>query len=220
MTSHVPRLLAISDRRKLGARASEEVEHHRFLAWVSGLVSAGVQALQIREKDLSDRRLHLLTSAVVRQAPEMTVLINGRADIAISAGAAGVHLPADGVPVSALRRRFGRRLLIGVSTHHQDEITNARRDGADYATFGPVFETPGKEAFGLPPGLDGLQAAAQLGLPLLALGGIDSSRLEPVLAAGALGLAAIRAFHDQSETQALVAALRQQREPGVPVAES
>ena len=208
MKPPVPRLLAISDRRKLGNPAPEDVERRRFLDWVARLESAGVDAVQIREKDLTDRRLHLLARYVVETFPRLTVSINGRADIAVAAGAAGVHLPSDGVPVSALRRRFGQDLLIGVSTHYRQEIAAARRDGADYATFGPVFETPGKEAFGPPPGLAGLESASEIGLPLLALGGIDTSRLESVLGAGARGLAAIRAFHTVGETRSLVLAMR------------
>ncbi len=212
MKPPVPHLLAISDRRKLGADAAEAVERRRFLDWVAHLDSSGVDAVQIREKDLSDRRLHLLARAVVESFPRLTVLVNGRADLAIAAGAAGVHLPSDGVPVAALRRRFGRHFLIGVSTHHREEIADARKEGADYATFGPIFETPGKEAFGPPPGLAGLEKASRIGLPLLALGGIDTSHLEPALVAGAHGLAAIRAFHTEAEPRSLVLAMHRHRE--------
>ena len=124
-------------------------------------------------------------------------------DVALAAGADGVHLPASGLPIAPLRRRWGDALLIGRSTHHPDEVAAAGRDGADYALFGPVFPTPGKEAYGPPPGLDGLRRAAAAGLPVIAVGGLTPDRLAAVAAAGAAGAAAIRACADAAGAAAM-----------------
>ena len=120
--------------------------------------------------------------AARRAAPATALLINGRADVALAAGCAGVHLTSHGLPAAALRRRFGRALLIGCSTHRPEEVEAARQNGADYAIFGPVFATPSKAAFGPPPGLDGLARAVGHGLPVIAIGGIDPGRVPPISA--------------------------------------
>ncbi len=152
--------------------------------------------MQIREKDLDDRDLYELARLARAALPPPTrLLVNGRLDVALAAGADGVHLPADGVPAAALRARFGRfeegGVLIGRSTHSVEEVERARDDGVDYVTFGPVFATPGK---GSPVGLDGLARAAAAGVPVLALGGVTLERLEEIARAGAAGVAAIRLF--------------------------
>ncbi|MDH3745478.1 MAG: thiamine phosphate synthase [Acidobacteriota bacterium] len=183
----VPRLLAIGDRH-----------HHpgeNLLPWLRQAANAGVDTIQIREKDLGDLDLLALVFQARQAAPPpCRLLVNGRADIAIGAGVAGVHLPAAGVPPAALRRRFGNDLLIGVSTHQLDEIELALEAGADYVTFGPVYPTPGKERYGPPAGLDKLAAAAVIGIPVVALGGVTIDRFSEVAEAGASGAAGIRFF--------------------------
>ena len=160
--------------------------------WVEGLSAAGVESLQVREKGLNDRDLLDLVDAAVRTAAgRLLVLVNGRCDVALAAGADGVHLPSRGVPTIAARRLLGDDRLLGRSTHTLDEIRQAAREGADYVTYGPIFETPGK---GAPVGLEGLSRAAALGLPVLALGGLTPERCETALRSGATGLAAIRMF--------------------------
>ena len=159
--------------------------------------TARVDAVQIREKDLDDRRLLEVTSEARRRLPGATrLLVNGRLDIALAAGADGVHLPSRGFPVAALRERFGPGPLLGRSTHELEEIERAREDGADYVTFGPVFATPGKERYGSPQGLERLREATRLGLPVYALGGVTIDVLEELAAAGAAGVAGIRSFGD------------------------
>src|SRR5262245_17693557 len=160
------RLLAISDRRSLPGGD--------LTGWLARVSAAGVDAVQIREKDLDDRSLWELVRAARTILPPATrLLVNGRADVAIAAGADGVHLPSDGVPLAALRRRFGPELLIGASTHTVEEVERARDAGADYAVFGPVWETPGK---GPPTGGGALARAAASGLPVYALGGATIGR--------------------------------------------
>ncbi len=183
------RLLAISDRRSLPGGDLD--------GWLARVAAAGIDAVQVREKDLDDRSLWNLVRSARAVLPATTrLLVNGRADVALAAGADGAHLPADGVPPAALRRRFGPEFLIGVSTHTVEEVERARDAGADYATFGPVWETPGK---GQPTGLEALVRAAATGLPVLALGGVTMARFGEVAAAGAAGVAAIRLFQSPFE---------------------
>ena len=185
-------LLAISDRAGLRALGIDPADWLRALG---GIGDGGTGALQLREKDLDDRDLYALARlARTLLPPPFPLLVNGRLDIALAAGADGVHLPADGVPAAPLRARFGAggtTLLIGSSTHSVAEVERARDEGADYATFGPVYATPGK---GAPVGLRELARAAATGLPVYALGGVTLERFGELAAAGAAGIAAIRLF--------------------------
>jgi thiamine-phosphate pyrophosphorylase len=202
MVGRSPRILAITDRRNRGGRALAD--------WLEELEAAGVDAVQVREKDLSDRELAREVAEARRawRAPGL-LLVNGRLDVALATGADGVHLPGDGVPAAALRKRFGAGVWIGCSTHRVVEVEAARDAGADYATFSPVFPTPSKMRYGRPPGLEGLRRAAGRGLPIVALGGIDAGRVADVAAAGAAGVAGIRVFHDPAALAELVAACRE-----------
>lgn len=181
----------MSDRRALPAAQGLE-------GWLRGVAASGVDAVQVREKDLSDRALYeVLVAARPSVRPPVLLLVNGRPDLADAAGADGVHLPSTGLPVAAVRGHFPE-LLVGFSTHRPEEVARAARDGADYVTFGPVYPTPSKAVYGPPPGLDGLRraVAAARGLPVLALGGVTAERLPEVAAAGAAGAAGIRLFLD------------------------
>ncbi len=169
-------LLAISERASL--------------EWIGRLAVAGVGAVQIREKNLDDRAVYDLAC---QARIVSTVLVNGRLDLALAAGADGAHLPADGVPVALLRRRFPDALL-GVSTHSVEKVERAMRDGADYVTFGPVWPTPSKERYGPPLGVGELARAARVGIPVYALGGVMLSRFGEAAEAGAAGVAGIRLF--------------------------
>jgi thiamine-phosphate pyrophosphorylase len=192
------RLLAISDRQGLPGTGEALAE------WIRHLALAGVDALQLREKDLDDRALwSLARRARTLLPPPACLLVNGRLDVALAAGVDGAHLPADGVPLRALRERFGPGVLLGRSTHCPEEVEQALRDGADYVVFGPVYPTPGKP--GPPAGLTGLREAAAAGLPVYALGGITLERLGEVAEAGAAGAAGIRAFQPGAGTGSLTA---------------
>ncbi|HXO19377.1 MAG TPA: thiamine phosphate synthase, partial [Thermoanaerobaculia bacterium] len=116
------RLLAISDRTTLseGASGASGVS---LDDWFRALAGAGVDALQLREKDLDDRDLYdLARRARALLPPPARLLVNGRLDVALAAGADGAHLPADGVPLGPLRRRFGAGVLLGRSTHRPEEV--------------------------------------------------------------------------------------------------
>ncbi len=189
----VPRFLLVSDRRRMGTDP---------IASVLGLARAGVPAFQWREKDLPAAssydwlcRLAVLLHAAGAFATR--IVVNDRIDIAASLRL-GVHLPEEGLPTRVARSILGADALIGRSTHSVDAAVRAQEDGADYITFGPVFETPSKAAFGPPQGLELLQGVANTvrGLPVLAIGGITPDRVGPCIAAGAHGVAVIGAIWD------------------------
>ena len=117
--------------------------------------------------------------------------MNDRADVALAAGADGVHLTTTSLSTDVIRGNFPPGFLIAVSTHTEVEIILAEKLGADFAVFGPVFETPGK---GSAKGLDELArvCAAVSNLPVLGLGGVDETNYESVMAAGAAGFASIK----------------------------
>ena len=166
-------------------------------------------AVHLREKDLGGRDLLALARALVAacEAAGQLLLVNDRLDVALAARAHGVHLPAAGVPPDEARRLLGPSRLVGVSCHGEGDVRRARAAGADYATFGPVFDTPSKRAYGAPVGLPALRAAASLGLPLVALGGVDVANAAEAMAAGAHGVGVIRAWMAAPEPGRAVAAL-------------
>lgn len=196
----LPRLIAVSDRRSL---ADGDLG-----AWTRRLAAAGIEGLQLREKDLDDRALYELTREVrtAFPAPGRWLLVNGRLDLALAAGGDGVHLPAAGIPTAALRRGFGPEVVIGRSTHSPEEVEAAAEAGADYVTFGPVYPTPSKPGWETPPGAEGLRRACRAGLPVFALGGVGLEQLAEVAEAGAAGAAGIRVFQQHRERLAELAA--------------
>ena len=133
------------------------------------------------------------------------VLVNGRLDVAIASGAAGAHLPANGLPLARARRRWPD-LVLGVSTHRRDEVVAARDAGADYVVFGPVFAPISKDSALVPVGVEELARVSSLGIAVLALGGVALDRLPEIAAAGAAGVAAIGAFQPPHDAGAFVAA--------------
>ena len=137
------------------------------------------------------------------------LLINDRLDVALACDADGVHLPRHGMRVAEARALLGAQRLIGVSTHAPVEVADAAAAGADFAVFGPLFDTPSKRPYGSPLGLDALATAraAAPALPLLAIGGIDAARVLDVCARGADGVAVIRAVLGAQDAMAAARAL-------------
>jgi thiamine-phosphate pyrophosphorylase len=165
------------------------------LACIAAADAAGVDWIQIREKDLTARELCALTRAAVALCRHAAVLVNGRADVALVCGARGVHLPAGSIAPRELKAIAPPGFVCGVSCHSLAEVAAAGPEGADFALFGPVFDTPSKRAYGPPAGLDRLRDAVRAAsIPVLALGGITAARIAPCLAAGAAGIAAITYF--------------------------
>lgn len=164
-------------------------------------LAAGVDWIQIREKDLSSRSLYsLVCQAVARAgAGRSKILVNARVDVALAARAAGVHLPSHSPPPSCWRPIVPSGFLFGVSCHTIDEVRRAEQEGADYVFFGPVF-APLSKATDLPPrGLASLANAARVvRIPVLALGGINKENSAQCVESGAAGIAAISLFQSQS----------------------
>ncbi len=180
-----------------------------ILALVAIAVREGVSLIQLREKQLSGRRLFELASACVNvvKNTRSKLLINDRGDIAVAAGADGVHLTEVSIPVSVAREVFGKELLIGVSTHTPEGARSGAADGADFAVYGPIFETPGKgPAVGVKLLADACSAIAAF--PVLGVGGIDESNCRSVIAAGAAGVAAIRGMEDAESIRLMIRELR------------
>jgi thiamine-phosphate pyrophosphorylase len=184
-----------------------------LLEAIRSAAAAGVDWIQIREKDLEARSL----AALVRQVMDATratstrILVNDRLDVALAAGAAGVHLGEASLPVARVaewRRSVGRtEFRLGVSCHSIDAARAAERGGADYLFFGPVFSTPSKATFGAPQGIERLrEVCAAVRIPVLAIGGVDLENAASCMEAGAAGLAAIRPFQ---ESQHIAARLRE-----------
>ena len=190
--------------------ASEEFT--RILTLIRAAVAARLSLIQLREKNLNARVLYQLTlrAATLTQGSATRLMVNDRADIARAAGADGVHLTTQSLDARDLRRAFGPQLLIGVSTHSLAEARVARESGADFATFGPVFETPSKNIYGPPVGLERLGEAAHAlaPFPLLALGGMTRANAGQALRAGAQGIAAIRLFSDPGKLCEVADAIR------------
>ncbi len=169
-----------------------------LLALVAAAVQAGVTFVQLREQRLRPRVLFELTMRAAEITCNSTtrLLVNDRADIARAANADGVQLTTRSLPAHVVRRAFGPDFLIGVSTHSLVEAQAARDGGADFAVFGPVFDTPSKRAYGPAVGLEELRAvsAALAPFSVVAIGGITRAHMLDVLRAGAHGIAAIRLF--------------------------
>jgi len=167
---------------------------------VQAAVTAGIDLVQIREKNLSASVLYQLSASAARltKGSATKLLINDRSDIAAAAGADGVHLTTHSLPTEVVRRTFGDEFLIAVSTHSAREASVARRSGADFVVFGPVFETASKSEYGAPLGLANLErVSAELSpFPVLALGGLTINNVAACIQAGAQGIAGIRMFGD------------------------
>jgi thiamine-phosphate pyrophosphorylase len=177
---------------------TESLEFKQILLQVSAAVSAGIQYVQLREKKLPARvLLELAVRAVkIAQSTATRVLVNDRADIAVAAGANGVHLTTQSLETAVVRKAFGDDLLIGTSTHSLADARMARDGGADFVVFGPVFPTRSKQKYGPPLGLPALsRVASELSpFPVLALGDISPVNAAECLSAGASGIAGISLF--------------------------
>jgi len=189
----------ITDRRQLGGDVSLLLER------IAEATQAGVDYIQLREKDLSTKELeHLTQAAQLRVVDTSTkLLINSRTDIAIATNAHGVHLRSDDIRIPVAREictQAGRAgMLIGVSCHTLEEVARAHKDRADYILFAPVFGKNGAGAAGL----QSLRMACALAavprsVPVLVLGGVIVENVADCIANGAAGVAGIRLFQSGS----------------------
>jgi len=187
-----------------------------LLPLIEEAVQAGIDLIQLREKDLPTRELlQLAVSAVAAAKGSGTrIAVNDRLDIALVAGADGVHLGTQSIPARAVWNIVPEGFLIGVSCHSRQDVLAAEAAGADYVVLGPIFETPSKFAYGPPLGLDVLRdTASDTRIPVLALGGISVERVRACLDAGASGIAGIRIFQDAGSFEVRMRELRAQFPP-------
>ena len=192
MNPSIIRLIAITDNIRDGQAGLIE----RAVAAVNG----GASCVQLRLKDVSARDLIGLARELV-QAVSVPVIVNDRADIAIAAGAAGVHLGADDVPARAIRSFSPQGFIIGCSVGSDDEVKTSA--GADYVGIGPVFATGSKRDAGNAIGTEGFaRLSSQVGLPSVGIGGITAVNARSVIDAGAAGVAAIAAIFGSSDPRA------------------
>jgi len=219
-----PILCYVTDRRELEAARipSESLPGesvlspaHTLYDSIRRVAAAGAAWIQIREKDLDARSLMELARFAVAEtrAASARVLVNDRLDVALAANAAGVHLGEKSLPLEVVvewRRSTGRSgFQIGVSCHSLESARAAERGGADYIFFGPVFATPSKAAFGAPQGTERLrEVCASVGIPVLAIGGVNLENARASISAGAAGIAAIRLFQDAKNESELAAMLK------------
>lgn len=218
-------LYYITDRS--GFPGDDNEQQRSLLLRLAEAAHAGVDYIQLREKDLSTRELEFLAreavAAVRANSSSTRILINQRADVALACGADGVHLPGNSLPASEVRalwmRVADRPPVIGVSAHSVDDVRYAEAHGADFAVLAPIFEKPKTELPGLGLGVlstacrgarppDNTESAPRSSFPVLALGGVNPGNALACLQAGASGLAGIRLFQ-QGDVRDTVRSLRQ-----------
>jgi len=197
-------LCYITDRTRFPS--DESARQHTLLEKIAEASRAGVDLIQVREKDLSTRKLEALVHAAMRivrensSEPATRLLINSRSDIALACGSDGVHLRSEDISPLDVREIWtdagnSSRALVSVSCHTVAEVARAASAGADFAVFAPVFEkkdAPATKAAGL----DQLRVACRQKIPVLALGGITLENAAACIQTGAAGIAAIRLFQE------------------------
>ncbi len=216
-----PILCYVTDRRSLPLATSSDAIP-MLLHTIVSVAAAGVDWIQLREKDLcGGESFDLARSAIAAirsRASSTRIIVNDRLDVALAAGAGGVHLSENGFSVSDARRLADRfasdsgkpgDFLIGASCHSLGSALGAARDGADYIYFSPIFHTPSKAFYGPPQGVERLRKICQaIQIPVIAIGGINLENVASCYSAGAAGAAAIRLFQDASDVSAIAGALR------------
>ncbi|MFL5821268.1 MAG: thiamine phosphate synthase [Solirubrobacteraceae bacterium] len=177
-------------------------------SFLRAVLTAGVDVLQLRDKDASDDEVLAAARSFRRCCDEAGALliVNDRPDLAVTAAADGVHLGQDDVPVDAARAVVGPERIVGLSTHSAEQISAAR--GVDYLAVGPIHATPTKP--GRPPvGLELVREAARRArAPFFAIGGIDAGNAAAAVAAGAARIAVVRAIVEADDPAGAARALR------------
>lgn len=191
------RLIAITDNVRDGQAG--------LIARAVAAAEGGATCIQLRLKDVAARDLTSVARELVRAVP-VPVIINDRADVAIAAGAAGVHLGVDDIPPAAVRAFAPPRFIIGVSVGSDDEVANAI--AADYAGIGPVYATGTKRDAGSAIGIGELaRLAAATGLPAVGIGGITAANARAVIEAGASGVAVVASVFGATDPRVAAAEL-------------
>lgn len=183
------RLLLVTDRHQTKGRP--------LVPLLQRVLSVGAPAIQLRERDLPVRELVALAREVqaLTHSGGSQLFINDRVDIALALDGAGVHLRSNSLPVSVARRLLGAERLLGLSVHSLEETVQAESQGADYVILGPIYETPSKQAFGAPIGIQTLEKACRaVRIPVVGIGGVTAARAREMRQAGAFGVAVITAI--------------------------
>lgn len=174
-------------------------------------VEGGASLIQLRDKELSGRALWEVAVQVrgLTRERKVSFIVNDRLDVAMAAGADGVHLGQDDMPVAAARELMGPGAIVGVSVANPEEAYAAEAGGASYVSFGPVFATASKADAGGPVGTGLLGAIKKaVSVPVLAIGGINRHNVREVMAAGADGVAVISAVAEAADMVEACATLR------------
>ncbi|HEX5829415.1 MAG TPA: thiamine phosphate synthase [Gemmatimonadaceae bacterium] len=191
-------LLAITDDLRDGPDG--------LVARAAAAVRGGASMLQVRLKHVPPRELVEVARRLVAAVP-VPVLVNDRLDVALAAGAAGVHLGVDDLPVAAARRLAPTGFIVGASFGGEEELAHAA--GADYVGIGPVFGTPSKLDAGDAIGVDGFVRLRRLiPCPAVAIGGVSEANAAQLMAAGADGIAVIRAVLSADDPEEAARRLR------------
>ncbi|MFH1140346.1 MAG: thiamine phosphate synthase [Chloroflexota bacterium] len=198
-----PALCLVTDRQYARGRPLSDL--------VSEAVEGGVNIVQLREKDLAAGELLALAEAIrdVTRKANALFLVNDRVDVALAVGADGVELGEEAMPVAAVRRIAGRRLLIGRSVHSVDGAREAEAQGADFLVVGTIFPTrskPGARTAGLK---QLAQVSQSVNIPFLAIGGVNATNVAQVMAQGAAGIAVITAILDSEDPRKAARELKQ-----------
>jgi thiamine-phosphate pyrophosphorylase len=211
----IPILCHVTDRHTLKLAAQKDAIS-ALLDKIQETASAGVDWVQLREKDLSARQLSALTREALRRiapaasgAAKTRILVNDQLDVALAERAGGVHLGESSLGADDVKQLLQSSLpkppvpadfLVGVSCHAWASAEGAAKAGADYIFFGPVFATPSKAQYGPPQGLSRLaEVCRSVSIPVLAIGGVTLENADSCIAAGAKGIAAIRLFQDATD---------------------
>ena len=194
------KMLYVTDRAAIGNTA--------FAKTLDALAGAPNLLVQLREKNAPDREVFERARAAREKLGPDVLFVNGRFDVALAAEAAGVHLPADGLPLPRIRSHTPRGFRVGVSTHAPDEAREAIAAGADLVVIGPIFDTPSKRAYGEPLGVRALEALPRLeehSAAVFAIGGIDEARLSDLepYTDRVSGIAAVRLFQEAGDPRAV-----------------
>lgn len=200
LVPHVPELHVLTDTR--GGRDP--------LADVRAALTTGRCAIQVRAKELSDRSALDLTLRILELARPVgaLVLLNDRLDVALTAGADGVHLGTDDLPVARVRAVVPPGFVIGATVRSAHQARSAEECGATYLGVGPAYTTSTKEGLPEPLGPDGVAAVVSAtALPVIAVGGVTADRVAPLRAAGAHGVAVVAALSEAEDPARAAAAL-------------
>ena len=183
------RLLVVTDRHQTKGRS--------LVPLLQQVLTAGISAIQLRERDLSARELVTLAREVqsVTASCNSQLIINDRIDVALVLEGVGVHLRSNSLPLSIARHMLGAQRLLGISVHSVEEGLLAQSQGADYIVLGPIYETPSKQMFGPPLGIHTLEKACRLvRIPIVGIGGVTAARAREMRRVGAFGAAVITAI--------------------------